>query len=381
MLTIAMLLLSSLMAFVLPELAVLTALVSFLFLYHSWSIEWLPGIIFGWAPAHPELLATFALVAAAAFVYARNLEKKRLAMVLLFCAGMLGFLGATSPFQLIFFLELMLFPIFYILLQEDSVAAFKYFGFMQVSTILVMAGLFGSGQLASALLTIGFAIKMGLFPFHSWLPDAHSQAPFSVSALLSGCVVAIGAYGILQYSSTPLLILPLGLISAIYGAFTANAETDIKRLLAYSTISQMGIAAVALSVAPSWVIAFLIMHSVAKSSLFLAAGEIAKKTGQRKLSAISIRSWTLSIAMFIALLSMTGFPPMLGFFTEFNILLQAFRFSGYVGLLLAVSLFPTILYAEKLLSIFFKSPSKRLEPLTPLISVILLLMGGILWMS
>ena len=373
--------LAALVALIAPALAVPVAIVSFLFLNQGFSFAWLPGIEFTWAPAHPELVTAFALISTIALVYSREMEKTQLSMMLVFCAGLMGFLGSASGLQLFFFLELMLFPAFYIILQQDPAAAFKYFGFMQISSILVLAGITGTGKIASLLLTTGFAIKMGLFPFHSWLPDAHSQAPFPLSALLSGCVVACGAYGILQFSNTPGLVLPLGILSAVYGAFNANTEPDIKRLLAFSTISQMGFAAVALTTAREWVVPFLIMHAIAKASLFFSAGEIIEETGIRLIHDIGIKSITLFVSVLVSALSMLGIPPLLGFFTELEILSGTVSYSIYIGLLLAFTLFPTVLYSERLLSIFFKKADRRVEALPPLVSVLLLLMGAVIWMS
>jgi len=380
-LTIAILVTSAVLALYYPNLARWSAILSFLFVNEQLRFEWLPGTVFSWNPQHPSLAFTFALLVMTSLVYARDLKKSVIAMLILFSAGLVGFLGATNPFELFFFLELMLFPAFYIILQEDPSAAFKYFGFMQVSSVLVLAGLLGEGKVASILLTLGFAIKMGLFPFHSWLPDAHSQAPFQLSALLSGAVVACGAYGVFRYSSTPELLLPLGIISAIYGAVGANAEHDIKRLLAYSTVSQMGYAAIALLTSREFLVLFLIMHALAKASLFFTAGELIRNTGMRIIRDIRVDSKTLFLTTLISSLSLAGFPPLLGFTTELGILKSTWAYSKVAGLFFAFAIFPTILYCERLLSVFFKKSGRKLETALPLIIALLLLPGVIPWTS
>ena len=379
MLTVAILMGAAFLTFFQPRLGRLTALMSFMFINKSAVITWLPGMFFSWIPFHPSLVFAFSLVAATAILYSREMDNKRAAMLILFCAGLIGFVGATHPFELFFFLELMLFPAFYIILKEDPPAAFKYFGFMQISSVLVLAGLVGEGVISSILLTIGFAIKMGLFPFHSWMPSSHSQAPFPLSALLSGAFVACGAYGILRYSTTPLLVLPLGLISAAYGAFNASAEKDIKKLLAYSTMSQMGLAAVALSTASEVVVLFLAMHAIAKSSLFFSVGEIIKKLGIRNIHDLRVSSKTLIVAIGLSSLSLLGFPPLLGFLTEFQIFTAALAFSPVVGIILLFTIFPTALYVERLLSILLKEHGIKVEATLPLLLALLLIPGVIPW--
>jgi len=376
-----MLMVSALVALALPWLAVLMGLISFLFIQVPFTFEWLPGITFSWGLRHPGLAGTAALLSAISLIYARRMEKQQLSLFLLFFAGLIGFFGATAPLEVFFFLELMLFPAFYIILKEDPSAAFKYFGFMQVSSVLVLAGLVGQGMLASFILTIGFSIKMGIFPFHSWLPDAHSQAPFPLSALLSGCVVACGAYGILRFSTTPLLVLPLGVISAVYGAFMAASEKDVKRLLAHSTVSQMGYAAIALAVAPEFVVLFLVAHALAKAGLFYAAGEIFSATGLRQIPDMGVASKTLFVSASLSILSMLGFPPLLGFFAEIGIITSSLSSMPALVPFLLVAFFPTILYSERLISIFFKRSERRVEAGLPVITAVLLLLGVFMWMQ
>lgn len=371
---------SAALALTYPRLARWAALISFVFINEPLSFEWLPGVVFSWEPVHPPLVFAFILIIATSLVYAKGMRNSHVSMLLLFSAGLLGFLGATNAFEIFFFLELMVFPVFYMVLREDPPAAFKYFGFMQVSSVLVLAGLLGEGQIASLLLTAGFAIKMGIFPFHSWVPESHSQAPFQLSALL-GASVACGAYGILIHSSSPQIILPLGILSAIYGAFGAGSVDNLEKLLAYSTISQMGYAAVALTTAPQIVVLFLIMHSLAKSSLTFSVAEIHSKAKVQKISDLGVSSKTLFIAVFLSALSIAGFPPLLGFITELGLIRSTIAYSPLVGILIAFAVFPTVLYCEKLLSVFFKHSKTRVEAALPLVLALLLVPGVIPWIS
>jgi|GEM_PF-2784393 len=379
MITIGILVVCALLAYYYPHVARWMGILSFAFVGENFYYEWLPGVVFSWNPYHQSIVFMASIIAMTALVYAKELKKEQISMLLLTLAGTIGFLGSSSPIQSFFFLELIIFPIFFTILGEDRTAAFKYFGFMQTASILVLAGLVGGGTIGSILLTFGFAIKMGIFPFHSWVPDTHSQAPTPFSAILSSLVVGVGAYGILIYSSTPEILLPFGIISAIYGAAGATGEHDLKRLLAYSTISQMGFAAVALAKAPEAVIIFLIAHSLAKASLFFSVGELIKKGVNTIYGAI--KSKTIFFATLVSGLSILGFPPLLGFAAEFSILIKLINSSPLAAIFFLFALFPTILYIERIISMFIRKGGSEAESALPLIIAILLLPGVIPWMS
>ncbi|MBR9680408.1 MAG: hypothetical protein GOU98_01125 [Candidatus Altiarchaeota archaeon] len=370
---------SALLAYLHPQIARWSAILSFAFISEQFYYSWLPGIMFSWSPPYESIVFAAAIICMTALVYARDFSKEQISMLIIIIAGIIGFLGTNSIIQAFFFLELIIFPTFYLLLKEDKNAAFKYFGFMQTASILILAGLLSGGILGSMILTLGFAIKMGIFPFHSWVPDAHSQAPTPVSALLSSLIVALGAFGILIYSTTPEILVPIGIISAIYGAIGASAEHDLKRLLAYSTVSQMGFVAVALWAAPEAVIIFLIAHALAKSSLFFSVGEFIKN-GVNTVSG-GVYSKTLFVSVLIACLSLIGFPPLLGFMAEFSILTQLMTKSPVGVIFFLFAIFPSIFYIERLISMFFRKSPVKLESALPLIIALLLLPGVIPWMS
>jgi hydrogenase-4 component F len=183
----------------------------------------------------------------------------------------------------------------------------------------------------------GYGTKMGLVPFHTWLPDAHSQAPSPISALLSGVSLATAFYALIRFhlvtaaglgaafSST--LLVGFGLLSIAVALPFLIRQEDVKRLLAYSSVEHMGLLALGLGfggpIALLGVIAHTGLHAVTKATLFLSAGELVQNYGSRRLSAIR-GSLTASPAAGGALGSgivlLGGLPPSAIFVTEFAII-------------------------------------------------------------
>lgn len=183
--------------------------------------------------------------------------------------------------------------------------------------------------LALALLVSGFATKAGIVPFHGWLPDAHTAAPGPVSALFSGLMVNLGVVAIARltlqvYGSAgrPILglIAVLGAVSAVVGAVLALAQDDLKRLLAYDTVSQMGVLLVGFATRTASGVAgatyHLINHALFKALLFLCAGSILHATGKSRLSEMGglARSRPLTTAAFVVgAAAIAGIPPLNGY--------------------------------------------------------------------
>ncbi|ACU73695.1 NADH dehydrogenase (quinone) [Catenulispora acidiphila DSM 44928] len=183
--------------------------------------------------------------------------------------------------------------------------------------------------LALGLFIAGFATKAGLVPFHGWLADAHTAAPGPVSALFSGLMVNLGIVGITRIAlqiypaaHTPVLgaLMVLGVASALVGACLALVQDDLKRLLAYDTVSQVGVIVAGLATAdPAGVaggVYHLINHALFKTLLFLCAGAIVHRTGETELSRMGglMRSWPgLTVAFGIGVASIAGVPPFNGY--------------------------------------------------------------------
>jgi multicomponent Na+:H+ antiporter subunit D len=186
-----------------------------------------------------------------------------------------------------------------------------------------------SDRVAFGLLVAGFATKAGLMPFHGWLADAHTAAPGPVSALFSGLMVNLGVLGLARLafqiyspSSTPVLgmLMTFGLVSALLGAVLALAQDDLKRLLAYDTVSQIGIMIIGLAANdPSGIaggVYHMINHALFKSLLFLCAGAIVHRTGATHLSQMGglwRRMPVITAAFCLGVASIAGIPPFNGY--------------------------------------------------------------------
>jgi multicomponent Na+:H+ antiporter subunit D len=205
--------------------------------------------------------------------------------------------------------------------------------------------------MAEIMLLTGFGLKAAIMPFHAWLPDAHSSAPSPISAMLSGVLIkAVGIYVIIRLffnmfvisEEMAVLITALGTISMVIGVFLAIGQWDIKRLLAYHSISQMGYVVMSVGIgmilmsrgirhevaalAVAGGIFHLINHAAFKGLLFLNAGAIEYSTGTRDLKEMGGLAKSMPITSatsFIASLSISGIPPFNGFFSKLIIIIAA----------------------------------------------------------
>ena len=191
-------------------------------------------------------------------------------------------------------------------------------------------------QLAFVLAVVGFGTKMGLVPLHTWLPDAHSEAPTPVSAMLSGSLLAISFYAILRYyqlAETALgprfprnVLLVFGVLSLLLAALYLFGQRDIKRLLAYSSVEHMGIMAIGVSfgapAALAGVLLHVLAHAAAKGNAFMGAGVLVRKFGTNRISAIrggfDLLPWSGPL-FGAAILALGAMPPFGLFRSEFEI--------------------------------------------------------------
>ena len=240
--------------------------------------------------------------------------------------------------------------------------------------------------IALGLLVAGFATKAGLVPFHGWLADVHTATSGPVSALFSGLMYSFGIVAIARLAlqvfgtgSTPILglLLTMGIISALLGAVMALAQDDLKRLLAYDTISQMGILAIGLGTgtAPgtAGAVYHLVNHALFKSLLFLCAGAILHRTGLTKLSemgGLARRMPVVTVAFVIGAASIAGLPPLNGYVSLSLIhtgLLDGHQYLPYALMLIAQVITIAALGKAAWLA-FFRPRAQRyaeLEPLRP----------------
>ncbi len=355
-------------------------------------------------------------------------------LFLLCAAGMVGFVVTGDIFNLFVFLEILsLSGYALVAIGEEKIAemaAFKYLvmGAISSLSILFAIGLLYSitgtlnmqdlssrlqatpylkiASLAFSLLIIGFSVKAAVFPLHTWLPDAHAIAPSPVSALLSGLVVKIGILGIIRtvsiYGLHGLLNLDLfnyvlawfGTISILVGAFFAFFQNDIKMMLAYSTISNIGYIVLGLGLADYYGlvggIIHVFNHAVIKVTLFLCIGAIIYRTGLRTLYDLRGigRKMPITIAcMSVAIIAITGIPPTNGFICKWLIAIGAVQAQKpfFAAALLFGALFIFAYYIKILNSAVFREPvRKEVEnateaPLSMLAPVIALTLGCLIF--
>lgn len=358
------------------------------------------------------LLVLFALIIPFAWRYSeKSIAASRrppfYALLLLNAGGMLGFTVTGDLFNLFVFTEVVALSSYALVAVGGrglaAFAALKYLFLGAVSSLLMLlatAQLFaltGSlnmadvaqrlGELpgttavmvAFAAYAVSFMVKTAMFLVHVWLPDAHAIAPSPVSAVLSGMVVKVGIIGLLRllqiFMRADTLELAgflqslvwLGAISIVMGAFFAIFQDDIKLMLAYSTISNVGYIVLGLGLAtPSALIGasvHVFNHALIKATLFLAAGAIIHQTGFRKLSDLRGVGRSMpqtSAAMVIGVVSIVGLPPTAGFVCKWYIALGAFEAGqapfGFALIFGALGIF--VYYIRMLNAFFFQKPTQ-----------------------
>jgi multicomponent Na+:H+ antiporter subunit D len=189
---------------------------------------------------------------------------------------------------------------------------------------------------ASAFFLLGFGLKAALVPFHAWLPDAHPSAPAPISAVLSGLLIKVsGVYALTRvffnvFGLTPALssvLMVLGAVSIVAAAFLALGQKDMKRMLAYSSISQVGYVVLGIGLGTPLGIAgglfHLFNHALAKGLLFLTSGSVQQATGTRDLDemgGLAKRMPVTAAANLVGALSISGVPPLNGFWSKLIII-------------------------------------------------------------
>jgi len=359
-------------------------------------------------------------------------------LLLINLGGLVGFVCAGDLFNLFVFMELASVSSYALVAAGGgriaALAALKYLLAGAVSSVLILfsvgvlhaltgtlnmadvaARLAGEGTAAPAALalalgglTAGFMVKAALFPLHLWLPDAHASAPSPVSAILSGLVVNIGIIGWLRilplFSGLDGVALGmacealawLGAVAIIAGALAALFQQDIKLMLAYSTVSNIGYIVLGLGlanpVAMSGATVHVLNHALIKATLFLAAGALIHQTGFRTLHDLRgvgrVMPWT-GLALSIGVLAIVGLPPTAGFLGKWYVALGALEAGrpGFAVALLAGALLIFFYYVRILNAFYFRAPAQeqmlsvREAPLSMLLPVLLLaalcVLGGL----
>ena len=208
------------------------------------------------------------------------------------------------------------------------------------------------------LIITGLGVEAAIFPLNAWLPDAHSSAPSSISAILSGIAIEVGLYAVVRViftifgaSNIFMFLAFLGVLTLLVGELCAFSQNNIKRMLAYSSIGQIGLILFALSIATSFGVTSglfqLISHVLAKSLLFLAAGYMIYRTGSMDIPSfegMGKRMPLTSLAFTVGAFSLVGLPPFMGFPSKFLIVQGALaKGSLFFTVLIGLVLFGTVI--------------------------------------
>ena len=355
------------------------------------------------------------------------------ALYLAFSMGMMGTVLATNLIEFFVFFELMLIPSFFLIAFYGYGArrriALMFLFWTHVGAVVLLLGLLAMGFFAGGFdydtvranvtkipaqwmsiiifsLVVGLGVKLAAFLLHIWLPYAHSEAPTPISALLSPAMIGIGAYGLIRlwlelltgnYTQYSIYINIWGLATMIYGGAMALMQDDIKKVLAYSSISQMGYILFGIGsesiLGITGGVLIYVTHGLGKAILFMMAGSIILQTGTRSMSKLGGLAgkmpYTAVIAM-IGALTIIGIPPTSGFMSEWILFAGALQTAVYESDTLRVILFgfgilTTVLTSAYILwmykRVFFGKIPERLVSVTDPSKYITVTMGVLAGLS
>ena len=369
------------------------------------------------------MLVIVALITFASTVFSLRYMNRFSSEPLYYClfflmvAGMNGVVLAGDIFNIYVFLEVAAIASYALVAfgcgKEEIEASFKYLVLGSVGSVFILLGIGivynASGHLnmqqiaanlqamnpavlmAAAFFVIGFGLKAAMVPFHAWLPDAHPSAPAPISAMLSGVLIkALGVYTLIRVffdclgmtQQIAYILIALGTLSMILGGFLALGQLDFKRLLAYSSISQVGYVVLAVGVAGEMMtkgqlsvaslallggLFHLFNHAVFKSLLFLCSGATEYRTGTRlikQLGGLKHRMPVTGSCLRVAALSISGIPPFNGFWSKLIIVLAVIQAGHPVLAAITVLVsFITLLYFIKVQRyILDGDPSEKVIP-------------------
>jgi len=321
-------------------------------------------------------------------------------------AGVLGVFMALDLFLFFLFWEVMLIPMYLMIAiwghENRAYASMKFFIFTQASGLLMLVSIlalvninhsasgvwsFSYFELLNTDMTpgvahwlmlgffIAFVVKLPGFPFHTWLPDAHTQAPTAGSVILAGILLKTGAYGLIRFA-VPLFpeaamdfsgfAIALGVVGIIYGAVLAFAQTDFKRLVAYSSVSHMGFVLLGVyawnEFALQGAVMQMVAHGFSTAALFMIAGSLQERLHTRDMREMG-GLWQQmprmgAVVMFFVVASL-GLPGLGNFVAEFLVLLGLFQIDPWMTILAALGLIAGAIYSLILIQRSFQGEPKE----------------------
>jgi NADH-quinone oxidoreductase subunit M len=300
-------------------------------------------------------------------------EKSYIGWLLLLEAGMMGSFLSLDLFVFFVFFEIVLVPMYFLIggwgYERRVYAATKFFLFTMLGSAFMLVGIIatafiardnGVGRLTFDLVVIAenadfaastgrwlffafaiaFAVKVPIFPLHTWLPDAHTQAPTAGSVILAGVMLKLGTYGLLRFGLylfpeaavwSRNLFLTLGVIGIIYGAIVATMQRDLKRLVAYSSVAHLGFIVLGTfaltSQAVSGGVLQMLNHGISTGALFILVGMVYERRHTREIASlrgIQTIAPIFAATFMVVMLSSIGVPGLNGFVGEYLILIGSF---------------------------------------------------------
>ncbi|MFT2009847.1 NADH-quinone oxidoreductase subunit M [Pontibacter sp. 13R65] len=315
-------------------------------------------------------------------------------------AGIAGVFLAMDLFLFYFFWEVMLIPMYFLIgiwgHENRRYAAYKFFIFTQASGLLMLLAILGLyfihgnqtgtftfnyfellnttlAPAAARFLMFGFLaaflVKLPVVPFHSWLPDAHSQAPTAGSVILAGLLLKTGAYGLLRFvlplfptatvEFAPWAML-LGVIGIIYGAILAFSQTDLKRLVAYTSVSHMGFVILGVFAFNEWalqgVVMQMITHGLSTGALFILAGFLYERLHTRDIRQMG-GFWAtapkMAVVALVFVMASLGLPGLGNFIAEFLTLVGAWQANNWLTVFATIGLVMATAYSLRIMQKIF----------------------------